>query len=127
MAGILTHVNLSVDPTGYYSVIPKSRIKDSLGLIPQIVERAVTLSKNEIDLGYKIWDVYQYGTPMLPSETKSGFKDGLLTYPGEEPEHPIAVYRIGNTDGIDIEFWQYERAMTVYTVNGEAKLIGRMD
>ena len=54
MAGILTHVNLSVDPTGYYSVIPKSRIKDSLGFIPQIVERAVTLSKNEIDLGYKI-------------------------------------------------------------------------
>lgn len=127
MAGILTDVNLSLDPTGYYAVISKNRLKDSLGFIPQIVKRAVSLSKNEIDLGYKIWDVYQYGTPMLPSETKSAFKDGLLTYPGEEPEHPVAVYRIGNTEGLTIEFCQYERAMTVYTVNGEAKLIGRMD
>ena len=64
---------------------------------------------------------------MLPSESESKFSNGLLTYPGDEPQYPIAVYYLNNTKGLDIKFWQYERAMTVYTVNGEARLIGRMD
>lgn len=125
--GIFTNVTLSTDPMGHYVAIPRDRIRDSLGLIPQIVNRAVLSSKDETDVGYKIWEVYQYGSPMLPSETQSRFKDGLLTYPEDEPEYPIAVYHLNNTEGLDIKFWQYERAMTVYTVNGEAKLIGRMD
>ena len=125
--GIFTNVTLSTDPMGHYSMIPKNRIRDSLGFIPQIVIRASQIAKDETDIGYKIWEVYQYGSPMLPSETKSGFKDGLLTYPEDEPEYPIAVYHLNNTAGLDIRFWQYERAMTVLTVNGEARLIGRMD
>ena len=125
--GIFTNVTLSTDPMGHYSMIPKNRIRDSLGFIPQIVIRASQLANDETDIGYKIWEVYQYGSPMLPSETKSGFKDGLLTYPEDEPEYPIAVYHLNNTAGLDIRFWQYERAMTVLTVDGEARLIGRMD
>ena len=125
--GIFTNVTLSTDPMGHYSMIPKNRIRDSLGFIPQIVIRASQLANDETDIGYKIWEVYQYGSPMLPSETESGFKDGLLTYPGNEPEYPIAVYHLNNTVGLDIRFWQYERAMTVLTVNGDARLIGRMD
>jgi hypothetical protein len=124
---IFTNVDLQIDPMGQFVVIPRDRIRDSLGYIPQIVSRAVTLSKDENDLGQKIWDVYSFGSPMHPSETQSGFDNGLLTYSDEEPEHPIAAYIINNTAGLDIKFWQYERAMTVYTVNGEARLIGRMD
>lgn len=124
---IFLNVHIVIDPKGHYLQIPTDRIRDSLGYIPEIINRAVVSSKNEEDVGHKIWEVYAYGEPMLPSETQSGFDDGLLTYPGDEPEYPIAVYHLHNTAGIDIRFWQYERAMTVYTVNGEAKLIGRMD
>ena len=124
---IFTNVTIGIDPMGHYSVIPADRIRDSLGFIPQIVNRAVQLSKNEEDVGEKIWDVYQYGYPLLPFETQSGFDEGKLTYPEDKPEYPIAVYHLNNTAGLDIKFWQYERAMTVLTVNGVAKLFGRMD
>ncbi len=124
---ILTAVTIDIDPKGHYMVIPRDRIRDSLGFIPQIVNRAVQLSKDEHDVGYMIWSVYQFGTPTLYAESDYEFKDGVLTYPEEEPEYPIAVYHINNTAGLKIQFWQYERAMTVYTVNGEARLVGRMD
>lgn len=124
---IFTAVTIDIDPSGHYVGINRDRIRDSLGYIPEIVNRAVLSSENEDDVGHRIWEVYMYGEPMLPSETESKFNNGLLTYPGDEPQYPIAVYYLNNTKGLDIKFWQYERAMTVYTVNGEARLIGRMD
>lgn len=124
---IFTNVTITIDPLGHYVSIPRDRIRDSLGYTPQIVECGVRQAKDEKDAGFWIWTIYQYGNPLNPPETKLKFKDGILTYPKEEPEYPIAVYHLNNVAGLDIRFWQYEHAMTVYTVNGKAILFGRMD
>lgn len=120
MTGELTG---SLDPTGHYSELPKERLVNAIGILPNWTVIALYENGESIkDFTTRMADLYGFGDLFEFTGHGEITEEGIYNYPEDPPQYPLAVMR-----NQELTVWFWPNAMLgIVDQDGEV-FVTRMD